>query len=227
MESTGKANPFRWVWNQARKLYRRLRGEHIDQIVEPDDTLRDRYVYQELGDHIADRLTDRLFSGRISIQEWQSTFRRELKEVYMNLYRAARGGTGAMTKADWGSLGGMLKEQYHWMNRFAQQIANGEVGPDAARARTGMYFKSGREAFERAQRRAYGIPVDLPQYPGDGKTVCLTNCQCGWVIKETKTHWLCTWTLGPAEHCPDCLDNAAKWSPLPIEKPRRFDGSVS
>lgn len=45
-----------------------------------------------------------------------------------------------------------------------------------------------------------------------------TNCRCSWQIVESLTAWQCTWSLGRAEHCPDCLDRAAIWAPLIILK---------
>ena len=86
--------------------------------------------------------------------------------------------------------------------------------------RSRMYMNSSREAFERGQMRAYGIP-SLPEYPGGGSTRCLTNCRCSWLIEEVYdeegelTGWNCTWVLDPpAEHCVDCQDYGAKWNPL-------------
>jgi len=62
---------------------------------------------------------------------------------------------------------------------------------------------------------------ELPAYPGDGQTICLTNCACSWQIEEVYegevlTGWDCYWTLGivKTEHCDDCLDNTGKWNPL-------------
>ena len=46
-----------------------------------------------------------------------------------------------------------------------------------------------------------------------------TNCKCHWVIREFKDRWEATWTMSVlAEHCDDCLVNAAKWSPLVFRK---------
>lgn len=80
-------------------------------------------------------------------------------------------------------------------------------------ARSQMYMNSSREAFERGKTRAHGVPP-LPAYPGDGQTRCLTNCKCEWVFEPTETGVNCYWKLNPAEHCDDCLNNAARWNPL-------------
>jgi hypothetical protein len=89
-------------------------------------------------------------------------------------------------------------------------------------ARSKMYLNSAREAFERAKARAYGLPT-LPAYPGDGQTVCRTNCRCTWRIEElfddegNVIGWNCYWDMvDDPGTCPDCTANAAKWSPLSI-----------
>jgi len=76
-----------------------------------------------------------------------------------------------------------------------------------------MYMNSAREAFERAKMRSYGIP-DLPAWPGDGSTECLTNCRCSWrfvvVYGGIECYWEIDWD---AENCQDCIDRHYMWNP--------------
>lgn len=49
-----------------------------------------------------------------------------------------------------------------------------------------------------------------------------TNCACSWEFDDVEENGEIVavdafWVLGAAEHCPDCLDNAAKWNPLRVE----------
>ena len=90
--------------------------------------------------------------------------------------------------------------------------------------RSDLYASSARQAYERAQARAWGVPTDkLEAYPGDGQTECGTKCACGWVFEEVMEDgelvgWNCTWELDyqrvVEQHCGDCPTNAAKWNPL-------------
>jgi len=87
-------------------------------------------------------------------------------------------------------------------------------------ARSRMYMRSSREAFERAKARAVGVPP-LPAYPGDGSTRCLTNCACQWeIIPEVQDDgaivYNCYWRLGPTEHCPDCIERSRQWNPYTV-----------
>ena len=206
-----------WLFDQARQVFRRLRGEQVQQVVAPIPTHRDRYLAQEMGKGLADTLTRRLFGGDISIQQWQLDFRQHLKDIYRNEYLLARGGRAAMTQSDWGKLGAMLKKQYGYMNRFGEDLKAGKLTEGQAKARAEMYFKSARQAYERGRESGLGMPP-LPAHPGDGSTVCLSNCQCHWDIRDTEEEWLATWTLGAAEHCPDCVQRANDWAPLRLPK---------
>lgn len=87
------------------------------------------------------------------------------------------------------------------------------------RARSQLYINSARQAYERAKARALGVP-DLPAYPGDGSTVCKSNCACSWRLEpiydddDNLIGWNAFWELGAADHCPDCIQRSIQWNPL-------------
>ncbi len=124
-----------------------------------------------------------------------------------------------MTPRDWGSLGRMLRDQYHYLDGFAADVAAGKLSEAQIRARAQMYMDAGHLAFERGRAEAFGMPT-LPAYPGSGDTACLTHCRCNWMIDEVPGDggsllgWNAVWRLNPAEHCPDCPSNASLWAPL-------------
>jgi len=153
----------------------------------------------------------------LPLDAWQATMRQQIKDEYIRQYVIARGGVENMAQADWGSIGGMLADQYRYLDRFAADIASGNLSAAQIEKRAAMYIRSAREAFWRGTARAQGWPP-LPAYPGDGSTRCLTNCQCSWDVLEVEGAWLATWQLGAAEHCEDCIQRAREWSPLVIEK---------
>ena len=78
-------------------------------------------------------------------------------------------------------------------------------------------MEASSQSFEKAKVASRGIP-DLPDYPGSGRTECMTNCKCYWNIKETETEWLCYWSLSNVEHCDSCIDRSNRWNPLVISK---------
>ena len=170
-----------------------------------------------------DLLSNLVSNGMMNPRDWHEMMREEIKREYIREYLLGRGGLGSMTSKDWGSIGGMLADQYRYLKDFAKLVSEGALSEGQIRARAAMYMNSAREGFERGQARSYGVPDGaLPAHPGDGQTQCLTNCACNWLFEEVYDEqdnllgWNCYWTLGivKTEHCPDCLENTGKWNPL-------------
>jgi hypothetical protein len=206
--------PSPWVWDDRSKRYRNTEsGRFISQ--RTAIKLRDAYTAGKVAD--ADRLSRRLVNRQVSVQEWTLEMRRQIKDAYVNQYMLARGGRNNMTQEDWGRVGGLIHGQYHYLNGFARDIDQGKLSEGQIRTRSRMYINGSTRAFERAKSDSLGVPV-LDQYPGDGRTVCRTNCQCHLDYKELEDHWEITWVLGEAEHCPDCQDLSKEWAPLVVQK---------
>lgn len=113
----------------------------------------------------------------VSPADWREAMRQELKQQYIKEYLLGRGGRPQMEQRDWGSIGGMLAEQYRLLNDFVAEIEAGTLSEAQIRARSQMYMKSSREAYERATQRvqeAMGMDEEL-------------------------------WVLGVADHCVDCV----------------------
>lgn len=119
-----------------------------------------------------DGLASMQAQGQINLPDWQTLMRQEMKDEYIQQYELARGGLQQMTPQDWGSIGGMLADQYRFLGPFAQEIADGNLTEAQIAQRSRMYINSAREAASRANMRARGWP-ELPAHPGDGSTVCL------------------------------------------------------
>jgi hypothetical protein len=149
--------------------------------------------------------------GGITIQALTDNIKQVLKDTYIDMYVMGKGGRNMMTQADWGSIGGMLREQYRYLDRLMAQVAAGEISFAQLNARLGMYVNSANEALWRGYNS--DLPFSLPAYPGDGSTPCLTNCQCEWNIVQVEGGYDCYWRLGEAEHCPVCQERAHDWNP--------------
>lgn len=206
------AGPFRWLWDQVKQVYKKLRGKRTEQKVRPQVAHRDRYLAEKGRKGGSNTLVERLFAGEMNHQQWTLEARQEIKKTFIAQYVVGHGGRESMTQADWGRLGSMLKGQYGYLRGFEQDLIAGKLSEGQAKTRLQMYFNASRQAYEQGRAYARGV-LRLPAYPGDGTTVCLSNCQCTWEIEETVNEWLANWTLGAAEHCPDCLDRADKWAP--------------
>lgn len=215
-----------WVWESRAKRYRNTKnGRFIGHGRMYD--MRNQMIDQQ-KDQVAD-LTGKLWAKDVSLAGWRRGMREALKETYTLQYVLAKGGRNSMTPRDWGILGQMLRQQYEALDSFTRDLASGryatgEIG--RVKQRAGLYMSSSAQAFERAKTETHGLPR-LPYYPGDGSTVCKTNCRCQWVVKNKKDSLEVIWRLGAADHCTDCIIRAARHSaknPLVFIKGQRGPG---
>lgn len=136
----------------------------------------------------SDTLVTLLTEGTLSPDDWRNAFWEELKREYIREYLSGIGGREVMTQADWGSIGGMLKEQVGYLNNFRDDIALGNLSEGQIRFRAQMYLNSAREAHERARSRAAG------RWGAD---------QIVWVLRYDAEH--CDTCQGRAEQGPQSI----------------------
>jgi hypothetical protein len=173
------------------------------------------------------RLSSQLRSGAITIEQFYSGMRQEIKFLHTGALIISRGGEpGAITFSEWGRVGAHLRVQYRYLNRFVQAIQNSAM--DALQGgqffsekylqwRAQLYGGAARASFYRGM--AYNL---LPQVPGDGNTQCLTNCKCTLRFEEVEDEpglILVFWELHPAEHCDDCVTLSEEWNPYELYLP--------
>lgn len=203
--------PVKWLWDQRTKRYR---STDTGRFISAKQAISYRDQYTDTKIDSVGGLTDKLINRTVSLPEWESAMREEIKQTYIAEYLWGRGGRNNMTQRDWGILGQELREQYAYLSRFADQLAAGEITEAQARLRAKLYIEGSTQMFERAKSEGRGMRP-LPQYPGDGNTQCLTNCRCHLEYEEEPNAWLVTWVIDPqAEHCPDCERLTEEWAPL-------------
>ena len=206
-----------WVWESSAKRYRELStGRFVSQA----DMVVMRDTYLNIERQAIRQLTTDLFENKITVDAWETGAKQIYKRSYTNLYVASKGGRNAMTQADWGSIGGMLKEQEQYINGFKVDLMNGrytqsQLGTVTNRAE--MYVQSSNEAFSRARERSYNMPA-LPAHPGDGSSLCIVNCKCYWDIRETNELWRAYWTLTASDNCSTCAERSNAWAPIEFIK---------
>lgn len=203
-----------WTWDAKTRRYRSPTGRFVGQ--RQMLVLRDKFA--ESVKLQARTLTDSLASGSDALGPWMTKMRDLIKRSYIDQYVLARGGRNAMTKSDWGRVGRQIQSQYKYLQAFAEDAAAGKMSAKQMGARAEMYLESSTQAFERGKAASYSLDLELPAYPGDGSTDCLSNCKCHWQISEHDDHWEATWKLGAADHCGTCVSRSASWAPLIVEK---------
>lgn len=135
-------------------------------------------------------LTESLQKQTISLADWQRGMAQEIKDLHGASAIVGQGGWHNMSQADWGRLGQTVKGQRAYLQGFALDLEKGRYGkpPDGrAVTRSRMYAQAARGTAEESQRR------DKAERGLD---------------QERRV-------LGVAEHCPTCLEEAAKgWQPV-------------
>lgn len=172
--------------------------------------------------NVTGNLAGLVANTQLSPNDWKQRMREEIKGEYLRQYMLGRGGRSQMQRADWSSIGGMLAEQYKYLDRFADEIAAGKLSEAQIAMRAKMYIESAREGYERGRTRSLGIPIGaLPTYPAAGSTPCLTNCKCTWEYDPIFeggqiVGYNCYWRLESQDPCSGCIDNANAWNPFVV-----------
>ena len=207
LESVTRGN---WIWNQATKRYRNSKTRKTitsNTLI----SLRDTFLDDIKTD--IDDLTERLATGRVSIQDWTTDMRNHVRNTFDAQYMLSKGGRNAMAQADLDTLSEVINEQHRYLQDFAQEIQSGQLSIGQINQRSKLYIEAATSAHERG--KASSFDIQLPEYPADGNQICGSNCRCRWEILEVKGGHDAYWLLNiAAEHCDSCRENAAKWKPL-------------
>lgn len=160
---------------------------------------------KEASSRTLEQLTRQLYGGRISLQQWELAVAAELKDAHLANAMFARGGQSAMNSQALGRVGGNLADEFRWLQKFAEGIADGRVSEASAINRIGNYGRACEQAYTREwalqRRRAEWRSLPrLNQVPRDGKTQCKGGCNCEITEHDDGLHW----DLNPGETCDDC-----------------------
>lgn len=150
-------------------------------------------------------LTRELYAGDRSLSQWQVAVASELKDAHLAQSMFAVGGRSNMGFAEFGRVGQTLREQYGFLDKFAQEIAAGTVSEAQALARIAHYGDSCKQSYwneyikksgglldwilgavdeqncDDCPRIAAGSPYTketIPSSPADGATQCKGRCRC-------------------------------------------------
>ena len=178
--------------------------------------LRDDVVSAAAKD--ARQLAERAARGEVTAEELRAGLRLAVRNAQAAEYIFGRGGVNAMTNADFGRLGSTLRTAYARLEPLILDATTGRASEAQAANRAQMAVDGGVKAFEQGQASTWGVAGQLPLYPGDN-CLGMTNCRCSWSISEGDYTIDATWTLGGADPCGPCQQNAARYTPYSIIKP--------
>lgn len=205
----------KWGYDPKSKRYRNTEsGRYLP--TKTVTSIRDRVVAKAAQD--ARSLAQSAASGAITPDALRTGMRDLLRNVHGSGAIFGRGGVNAMTQADWGRLGSVLKNQYGYLDGFVADLGvPGLVSEAQAMARAELYVGAAVKSYEQGRAAAFGVAGSLPLYPGDN---CegFGNCRCHWDIAEDDAEIRATWVLGGADPCAPCQNNAAAYNPYAIPK---------
>lgn len=202
-----------WSYDRSAHRYRdqstgRFLSEANVQIARDTFLLDQQQQYRE---HTA-----KLATGDLSVQEWTRTMRENLKTSYLAEYTLGKGGAANMTQADYGRVGRQLRDQYGYLQRFAEEVAAGRLSDAQAQARSAQYASSAVQAHAAGVASSWGIT--LPAQPAVG-TDCRSNCRCSWQIEEDASEIRATWIVqDDGESCETCISRGEQYNPFTVAK---------
>lgn len=201
-----------WAYSQATHRYRGPDGRWLGRATVL--ALRDGLVEAQLP--VLDGLVARLAAGQLPVAGWVLAMRDLLRVLHVAQYTYGRGGKAAMTAADRGRLGALLRGQYGHLQAFAQEVADGRLSAAQAQARAHLYAGAARQSYERGQAASWG--VRLPAHPADGSTECRSNCKCSWrLVGRADGAVEATWVRHAQDSCATCVRRATDWNPLVVQ----------
>lgn len=154
--------------------------------------------------------TRRLLTRSTSAAAWKAALRQRLIDGHTAALLAGtadrlgvRVGGAALnarnlSRAERVDIARAVAEQLAYLDRFAAALDGLSDRQIAARAAS--YAASVTATYWRA------AAPNLPFYPGDGQTSCLTHCTCRWEKRDDGGY---AWVLGDTEHCDGCRQRAA------------------
>lgn len=151
------------------------------------DVRRDIDTYIANSNKTIDGLANQLRNREISLAEWQTAMRNEMRAMHSNAAMTAKGGRAQMTHADWGRVGQELRFQYGKLDQFAKDIASGKQPLDGRMNwRAKLYGEAARGTHEQEKR---------------------SNSANKGLTEEMRI-------LHAKESCKGCLANAGFWAPI-------------
>lgn len=189
----------------------------------------DTFAIVNLAMQEIQRLTDRLATGAITVDEWDAGMQDIIATYHLTAWMLGAGTDEAPDEDTMAILSEAVAEQWEYLAGFVAALRDEpEGGPlsDRYRNRAEMYG----DAIVASYWRGYGGAFRWPAYPGE-RSECRVYCRCSMridVLDLENGNADMYWSLGPAEqHCPQCPARAKDWQPFSIrgwewvEQPKR------
>lgn len=184
-------------WDAEAGQYRDARGRFISRV-------RIRRILDLALADVAQRFrghTNALRTGKLSLEDWRTLMRQDMKLVHLWSTALARGGWAQLTPSDYGRAGNLLRRQYQYLEGFVDDLASGRVIDGRAVRRSALYAVAGRDTYHRTERL---VMRDLGYM--QERNILGDADHCAGCIEATEQGWVDLGTLRPIG-TRDCLTN--------------------
>src|SRR5688572_18567369 len=125
----------------------RWRNSADGRFVSNETVRNEMFRHSDATHSTLENLTRRSYAGDINLAQWQVGVASELKDAHLAQAMYAVGGRDNMGFAEFGRVGQTLREQYAFLDKFAADIAAGNVSEAQALARANMYGNAATQSY--------------------------------------------------------------------------------
>ena len=130
-------------------------------------------------------LSQQLRDGDISLADWQIQMMSQIKTTHLAGAAMQRGGWQQMSQGDFGRVGRIVRTEYDFLRKFANQIASGKQKLDGSLTRrAAQYGQQGRPTYvtfwdSTAEQRGFDEERSILQ-PAEHCTECVSEANKGF-----------------------------------------------
>jgi hypothetical protein len=182
-----KANPLspEYLWNEKALQYI---NRSTGRFVPRSEITEQLFKVTKQSSERMRAISQQLRDGNVSLADWQLQMMQEIKTTHLAGAAMQKGGWQQMTQADFGRVGQIVRREYGFLRDLANGIESGKIKLDGRiLIRAAQYGQAGRET----QLLFWNQKAADRGYDQERSV------------------------LNPAEHCNECVDEAAKgWQAL-------------
>lgn len=131
--------------------FNRSSGRYLDargRFVSARDVQKALADYLQATTQETNRLGADIRAGRISLDAWRAAMRDHIKAVQLNSARIVKGGREAMTAADNGRVGAIVRREYGFLEQWVDQIKGGWKLDGRLEVRAQQYVNAAVDTFD-------------------------------------------------------------------------------
>lgn len=133
-------------------------------------------------------ITESLQAGRLTLPEWQLQMEQRIKDSHLAFFSASRGGWEQMTFSDFGRAGNMIKKQYGYLRRWAEELSQGLPLDGRQLVRAELYGQAARTVLVEIEREEQALRGRTQKRNvlgvADHCDECIAMTELGWVDIE-------------------------------------------